>query len=305
MPAREPGDVASSVATFAGLDAPISPEWRWWRWGVHLPGDRIVFVADDREGWARLRREARLLERLGGEPRVTVPKVVGQSERGWVQIRRKIPGVNGFPVEDLIFGRGPKVPSVERYRPDFAITDQGRRLARDLGGAIAGIQQALDAVEARAWGFGDTDYLKMLDDVAVTLARFPSLADLQAAVPPLRSWFAALPPDPVLACRDLQMHNLAMSPDDGRLLGLFDFDDAAVAHRLEDFKYLPSMGIEFTSLALDGYASAGGPRLGLPAVWRFHLLSALEHFLFVPPDAPRWVEIADWSRRALAAMPPL
>jgi len=73
----------------------------------------------------------------------------------------------------------------------------------------------------------------------------------------------------------------------------------------EDFKYLPSMGIEFTSLSLEGYASAGGPWLDLPAVWRLHLLSALEHFLFVPPDAPRWLEIADWSRRALAAMPPL
>src|SRR5688572_27623662 len=104
MPARKPEDVASAVAAFAGLDAPISPEWRWWRWGVHLSDDRIVFVADDREGWARLRREARLLERLAGAPGVAVPKVVGQSERGWVQIRRKIPGVNGFPVEDLIFG---------------------------------------------------------------------------------------------------------------------------------------------------------------------------------------------------------
>jgi aminoglycoside phosphotransferase (APT) family kinase protein len=305
MPERAPDEVASAVADAAGVDSPIAPEWRWWRWGVHLAGGRIAFAADDATGWTRLQREGRLLGRLAAAPGLAVPALIGEWERGRVQIRRKIAGVNGFPVEDLIFGRGPKVPSVERYRPEFTITDQGRRLAGDLGRAIAAIQNAINPVEAREWGFEDTDYLEVLDQVAAALARFSVLADLQAAVPPLRTWFAALPPDPVLAVRDLQMHNLAMDPDDGRLLGLFDFDDAGIAHRLEDFKYLPSMGIEFTRLALDGYAGAGGPRLELPAVWRFHLLSALEHFLFVPPEAPRWAEIADWSRRALAAMPPL
>jgi aminoglycoside phosphotransferase (APT) family kinase protein len=305
MPERAPDEVAAAVAEAAGLDSPVAPEWRWWRWGVHLSGGRMAFAADDVAGWARLQREGRLLRRLAGAVGLAVPALVGEWERGRVQIRQKIDGVNGFPVEELIFGRPRRVPSVERYRPDFTITEQGRRLGGDLGRAIAAIQDALDAVEAREWGFEDTDYLGVLDRVGETLARFPSLADLQAAVPPLRAWFAALAPDPVLAVRDLQMHNLAMDPDDGRLLGLFDFDDAGVAHRLEDFKYLPSMGIEFIRLALDGYASAGGPRLELPAVWRFHLLSALEHFLFVPPEAPRWAEIADWSRRALAAMPPL
>jgi hypothetical protein len=303
MPVRTQEEVGAAVAAAAGVDRPITPEWRWWRWVAHLPGERIAYVADDPAGWTRLLREERLLALLAGVPDVPVPPVVDRADQSWTMIRRKIAGISGFPVEHLIFGRGPNVPSEERYRSDFVITHRGRRLAGDLGRAIAGFQQTLSAAEARRWGFEETSYLNILDEVAATLARFPELPDLQAAVPPLRAWFEALPPDPVLALCDLQMHNLAMSADEGRLLGLFDFDDVAVAHRLEDFKYLPSMGAEFTALALDGYVRAGGPPLAVPAVWRFHLLSALKHFLFVSPDAPRWAEIADWSRRALAAMP--
>jgi hypothetical protein len=234
---------------------------------------------------------------------VTVPALLARAPDQWVQVRRKINGVNGFPVEHLIFGREERVPSLERYQPRFPITALGKRLAADLGRAIGALHGAVTADEARGWGFAETAYLDILDQVAIRLSAFPALADLHTAVPPLRTWFAALPADPVVALRDLQMHNLAMSGADGRLLGLFDFDDAAVAHRLEDFKYLPSMGIEFVTTALDSYAETGHPPLSLSAVWRFHVLSALEHFLFVDENSRRWGEIADWSRRAVAAQP--
>ena len=94
-----------------------------------------------------------------------------------------------------------------------------------------------------------------------------------------------------------------VDPTTGALSGIFDFDDAAVAHRLEDFKYLLSFGIGFTRLALDAYAGAGGPRLSLDDVGRFHLLSALEHFLFVAEDSARWPQIVEWTRAALDCFP--
>jgi aminoglycoside phosphotransferase (APT) family kinase protein len=98
---------------------------------------------------------------------------------------------------------------------------------------------------------------------------------------------------------DLGMHNMAVDSSTGVLSGIFDFDEAAVAHRLEDFKYLPSFGIAFTRLALDAYANEMEARLSLDDVGRFHVLSALEHFLFVSEDSARWPQIVEWTRGAL------
>jgi Phosphotransferase enzyme family len=104
----------------------------------------------------------------------------------------------------------------------------------------------------------------------------------------------ALPDNPVIALGDIQRHNMAVDAATGALVGVFDFDSAAVAHRLEDFKYLPSFGVAFTGVTLEAYSSAGGPPVGLDGVGRFHVLSALEHFTFVDEASPRWAEIIEW-----------
>jgi aminoglycoside phosphotransferase (APT) family kinase protein len=103
----------------------------------------------------------------------------------------------------------------------------------------------------------------------------------------------------VIALGDLQIHNMGVDAATGALVGVCDFDSATVAHRLEDFKYLPSFGVAFTRVALEAYSTAGGPPVGLDAVGRFHVLSALEHFTFVDAASPRWTEIIEWSRAAL------
>jgi len=259
----------------------------------------VAFVADDDEGWVRLEREALLLAHLEARGRLVVPRVLEREPVGRVQVRRKVPGLNGFAIEDLVFGRPGKLTGPERYSHDLVITPRGERLATDLGRAIFEVQQALGATEARALGFPETPYLTVLDQVADHLDRRPALAHLAGALPELRRWFAALPDDPVVAVRDLQMHNVAVDPESGALLALFDFDDAGVAHRLEDFKYLPSFGRRFTAMALSAYADAGGPPLASSDVWRFHVLSALEHFLFVPEGTERWREIVAWSTESL------
>jgi hypothetical protein len=101
--------------------------------------------------------------------------------------------------------------------------------------------------------------------------------------------------DPVIALGDIQMHNMGVDAATGALIGVFDFDGAASAHRLEDFKYLPSFGVAFTRVSLEAYSAAGGPPVGLDGVGRFHVLSALEHFTFVDDASPRWAEIIEWS----------
>lgn len=302
VPTCSAEDVVALVSRSAAPGAALAAEWRSWRWMVQLD-DRIAFVADDDHGWARLEREALLLARLHHRRELTVPTVVVRQPASRLQIRRKVPGLNGFLVEDVIFGRPGKLSGAERYKDSLVITAAGERLATEIGRAIFGVQQAMTAQEAHARGFGGTDYLDILDRVAAYLPSRADLAPLAEPLPSLRAWYAELSPDPVLAIRDLQMHNIAIDPLSGALRGLFDFDDAAVAHRLEDFKYLPSNGKRFTELALDAYAAAGGPHLRLADVWRFHILSALEHFLFVPESSQRWQEIVAWSTEAFAHQP--
>jgi aminoglycoside phosphotransferase (APT) family kinase protein len=166
-----------------------------------------------------------------------------------------------------------------------------------LGAEIAALHRA-PVEEAHTLGLRSTSYLTTLDQINRQLAR-SALLRVRTAVPRLRDWFAALPDDPVIALGDIQMHNMGVDAATGALVGVFDFDGAAVAHRLEDFKYLPSFGIAFTRVTLEAYSAAGGPPVGLDGVGRFHVLSALEHFTFVDNASPRWAEIIEWSHTAL------
>jgi aminoglycoside phosphotransferase (APT) family kinase protein len=168
----------------------------------------------------------------------------------------------------------------------------------DFGAEIAALHR-VRVEQAPTLGLRRTPYLTTLDQIDRQLARSALLRDLRAALPRLRDWFAALPDDPVIALGDIQMHNIGVDAATGALFGVFDFDEAAVAHRLEDFKYLPSFGVAFTRVTLKAYSAAGGPPLSLDDVGRFHLLSALEHFTFVDDASPRWTEIIEWSHAAL------
>ena len=291
------------VVTAIGRSARLAARWRGWRWTVELSNDWIAFVAEDNQGWARLRREHKLLERLAAGVSFGVPMIVAVAEAERVQVRRKVPGTTGFAVDAMVFGRPDKAPPAARYQPDILLSPAGQRLAHGLGRALAEMQRAVSAQEAVTLGVPTTSAIARLDTVRTWLAGRDDLADVRAAVPSLRRWFEDLEPDPVFCHCDLGMHNMAVDLATGALNGLFDFDEAAVAHRLEDFKYLPSFGLAFTRLALDAYASEGGTRLCLDDVGRFHVLSALEHFLFVAEDSARWPQIVEWTRAALACFP--
>lgn len=292
----EVGEVVEIINESVGVVG-AAPAWRWWRWVVDL-GERIAFVAEDAGAWARLERERVVLGWVGARVVVSAVEVVDDVRR--VQVRRKVPGICGAAAEALVFGTEEKLGAEARYREDCPLTAEGRRLARDLGAAMAAMHGAVEVDAARAMGVAVRSQVAVLDSVGAWLAGREDLADLRAAVPGLRAWFAGLGDDLAVCHGDLQMHNIAVEAATGRLAGLFDFDDMAVTHRLEDFKYLPSFGVRFTEEALEAYARGSGRRFGAAEVGRFHLLAALEHFLFVPEEAPRWPSIVGWCRAALA-----
>jgi hypothetical protein len=68
MPRSLPEDVVRMVAHHLELRgaAQVAPTWRSWRWMVDCPGDRIAWIAEDDEGWARLRRKGELIQTLAG-----------------------------------------------------------------------------------------------------------------------------------------------------------------------------------------------------------------------------------------------
>jgi len=292
------GETATRIAALGG--DPESAAWRAWRWMARLPGRRIAFAAVDDAGWVRLHREGTLITMLYGHVPFAVPEVLEEDEAARVQVRQTIDGISGDAVEELAFGRPDPIGPADRYG-ELALTEAGRRLADDHGAVIAALQTAFPVDDLAALGLPVADYLGMIDAIDAALVTRDELADLRGALPSLRRWFAALPEAPVLAMRDLQRHNLAVDPTTGSLVGLFDFDDAAIAHRLEDFKYLPSWGLELTRRAIAAHADATGAAVELADVGRFHVLSALEHFLFVDDATPRWPQIVTWTRAALAA----
>jgi aminoglycoside phosphotransferase (APT) family kinase protein len=273
---------------------------------VDGPGDRIAWIAEDDEGWDRLRREGELIAILAAAG-CRVPRVIRVVEAARLQVRSKLSGISGYAIERLVFGEsvcvafGADGPAA-RYQHNSPLTEAGRALARDLGAEFAALHR-VPVEEARTLGLRSTSYLTTLDQIDRQLARCALPLDFRTVVPRLRDWFTALPDDPVIALGDLQMHNIGVDAETGALAGVFDFDDAAVAHRLEDFKYLPSFGIAFTRVTLEAYSAAGGPPVGLDDVGRFHVLSALEHFTFVDDASPRWAEIIEWSRTALDRFP--
>jgi aminoglycoside phosphotransferase (APT) family kinase protein len=277
--------------------ARIVPTWRSWRWMIACPDERIAWIAEDDEGWARLRREMELIGTLAAAG-CRVPRIIGVDEVARLQIRSRLSGITGYAIEGLVFGASVRVPSAARYQYNSPLTEAGRVLARHLGAEIAALHRA-PVEQAGTLGLRRTSYLTTLHQIDRHLARSSLLRDFRAVVPRLRDWFAGLPDDPVIALGDIQMHNMGVDRATGVLVGLFDFDSAAVAHRLEDFKYLPSFGLAFTRVTLEAYSVAGGPPLGLDGVGRFHLLSALEHFTFVDDTSPRWAEVIEWSHAAL------
>jgi Phosphotransferase enzyme family len=294
--------IAAQIAALTGAIVTAEPQWRQWRWVAQLPDGFIAYVADDEEGWNKLRREEILLQTVAPRVGFAVPDVVLSVEADRVQLRRKTPGEGGFWIEELVCGWPGHVPAAQRLRCDFPLTAAGERLANELGKALADLHRALSPEEMAGMdlprlsplaSFGD------LDEVEQVLVGEPALADLRPAVPLLRAWLQALPPDWTLTHGDLYAPNLAVASSTGQLTGIYDFESAASAHRLDDFKYLPGFGLPFMERLLESYTAHGGPSIVLADIWKIHAFSALEHLTRVCPGTLRRSRVVEWSRAAI------
>lgn len=256
--APEPAAIAAAL----GLElAPgsIRIEPRDDRFAALLPGDRIAWFPTSTNGVTRLAREARVLDLLARHCRFAAPRVL-RSADSW-QLRAAVPGtVDPWPT----------------YQRVLADPGYARNLGAQLGAMIAdqhlNIPAAqIDFLPTRShWPYPlpriAADLPQVIDD-APLIAR--CLATLEA--------YEKMPiHDPVLTHGDLGLHNLALAPD-GSVAGIFDYDDAALADRHADFRYLMFDTTDDALLqsAIAAYRQAGGPAIDLPRVALFNAAAAI------------------------------
>jgi aminoglycoside phosphotransferase (APT) family kinase protein len=99
--------------------------------------------------------------------------------------------------------------------------------------------------------------------------------------------------------------NLVIDPEAGRLVGMFDFEYAALADRHEDFYSLHSFGDAFTERALDAYATASGVRPSIRWAALHHVYAAFHALAgaLATDDPAKVANQLRWVQGALAGTP--
>ena len=287
---------ALAEAGYVADGAPLRPGFRSWRWLALLPGGRIAHLADGPEAVARLGRERALLDLLARRVSgFAVPAVEHVSPDGRLQVRRMVDGTEW--------------PGDEGRERVLAASPAGRRFAGGLGRALAELHGSVTPAEAEALGVPMRGWLSRA--AADLRGRFPGGLPEPALEPVLDAVleaYAALDKEdrgPVLTHGDVGLHNMALDPETGRLLGLFDFEEAALDDRHADLYGLHSYGDAFVEQALDAYAAAAGVRPSARRAALYHLLGAFEALAgALATGDPEWVaRRLRWVRGALADTP--
>jgi aminoglycoside phosphotransferase (APT) family kinase protein len=282
------------------VDGTLSqPEFRRWRWIALLPNGRIAFFADDPEAVKRLGRERALLDLLGRRVGFAVPAVEHVSSDGRLQVRRMVDGVDATEW----FG------GYERERALDA-SPAGRRLAGELGRALAELHGSVTPAEAEALGVpvGEPLLLAVADLRRRLLGHLPQPA-LEPALDAVLDGCAAMEEEEeagrVLIHGDACAANLAIDPGTGRLVGMFDFEYAALTDRHEDFYSLHSFGDAFAERVLDAYAAASGVRPSIRRAALHHVYAALYALsgALATGDPDKVANQLRWVRGALAGTP--
>ena len=261
LAARARGAVADAAGA-RPLPADFALEWRAWRWVGVWRGGCAVFAAPNERSRRKLRIEGGVLETLQGRMSFQVPRVLLASDRGDIQVRSMVPGVQ---VTELDPDRGMDNPLLSR------------ELAEDVGRAYGELHRAVDVEEARALGvparseFSEIDGVveRLSDGLAghgrreFLLAAAAKLKELPAG----RGFLSFTHGDPWGG-------NFAVDEQTGRLNGLFDFDEAAIDDWHCDLRYLYSFGTEFRRRAEASYAEATGNRPSAERTAVYHALSA-------------------------------
>ncbi|MCA9651578.1 MAG: phosphotransferase [Myxococcales bacterium] len=277
--------------------------WRSWRWQLRLPS-HVGFVAIDAEGWERLEREHALLGALRSPLGDRLPRVVLHDPERRIHLRERVMGRCGHEIEHMVFG-STLVPSSElRYHPACPLSPAGSRLAEELGRTLAQLHGALGVEQARGLGLPAPDLEPTLELVGWVLARHVSDPVLRRGFARVRRWWAERYSARVLVHGDPHAHNLVVEPGTGALRALLDLEDAQLATREMDLRYLCSFGLPFARQALTAYRETAGTDIEEAEVWRFHVCSAFEHLAWVSPDHPRFSQIVSWARAAVLGLTP-
>ena len=112
-----------------------------------------------------------------------------------------------------------------------------------------------------------------MEDIAV---RFATPEDA-AAIGTIYNQQVVAPSDRTFLHGDLGSHNLLVD-ERGRVVGLFDLEEACVGDRHHELRWLPSYGEDFVSRFLARYREGGGALVDERRVRRLHALVALEQY---------------------------
>jgi len=251
--------MAVALAGRAGVDARIvRAEARDARVVVEFPA-HIVWIAQGAAAAARLRLEDFVLRTLQGRLPVAIPQPLLASDG--MSLRTRVSGRSGL----------------EFHRAAMSDPALGAAYAVELGTLAAAIHRALSASECQALAVaGLPSRLAIdLDDVlraASTLDR--ARARLTFALVDAHEAQAVMPADSAFLHGDLGSHNLVFD-DEGRISGLFDFDEASLGDRHYEFRWLPSFGADFMARALARYRDKTDATIEVERVHRAHALSAM------------------------------
>jgi aminoglycoside phosphotransferase (APT) family kinase protein len=196
-------------------------------------------------------------------------------------------------VEDgcLAYARLPGVPLL-----DLPAAQRSRRAAA-VGAALGGLLTALSALPvelmAEVAGIDDTPPGEWLDECRDLLPQLTS-AIPDRHLPTVRAFLDADPPDPadhlVFTHDDLGIEHVLVDPDTGRITGVLDWGDAAVADPAHDLGLvLRDLGRPALEAALVTYGAAPDGAAPLRQRIDFHarcaLLEDLAHGLDTGRDA--------------------
>jgi len=251
--------LASSVPHLAG--EPVAERIRSLEKTVWTVGAFHVLRLANAE-WFRpvLARERELLRELAGRVPLEVPRPVYSAPDGEFDVLFK---ASGEPV----------APSWWR-RLDPASQET---IARQLGGFLAKLHEALPTVTAVAMGFAREFsppsprwVEERLEGHLETPPRRALLRDLLQVAP--RLYEEALPP--VLLHDDFSHHNVGFSDDGRRALGVFDFTQARIGDPHRDLRYAFTFE-PFAEPMIDEYETVRRLRLDRRRLRAWHAWSAV------------------------------
>ena len=250
---------AVALAIRAGVDAPVvRAEARDERVVIEFPA-HIAWVALGTSASARLRLEDAVLRVLRGRLPVAIPMPILASEE--VCLRTKVSGQSGLEFHQSVM----KDPAL------------GAAYAVEIGTLCAAIHSALPGSEVDALvaaGLPTTPVLD-LDDVLRAARAFgePRAGRALALVDSYQAR-SVTRTDCTFLHGDLGSHNLIVD-DDGRISGLFDFEEACFGDRHHEFRWLPSFGEDFMARAFAAYQQEKDAIVDVDRVRRLHALIAM------------------------------